>query len=128
MFSLVAEVEEKVVGHVISSQVTLMPTIPGLKMLGLGPVAVLPEMQRQGIGSRLIQEALQKGRAEGWHAMVVVGQPEFYTRFGFLPANRFELRCEFRVPNDNFLVVELKAGTLPELSGMVRYQPEFSGF
>jgi putative acetyltransferase len=128
MISLVAEVENEVVGHVLLTQVTLMPTVPSLRMLGLGPVAVLPEFQRRGIGSMLIRETISQASADGWQALVVVGPPEYYVRFGFFPARQAGLESEFRVPPESFMVLELQPGTLADLRGVVRYQPEFSGF
>src|SRR5512143_2621668 len=77
MISLVAEVEREVVGHVLLTQVMLLPAVPGLRLLGLGRVAVLPEHQRQGIGSLLIREAIAQAAADGWQAMVVLGAPEY---------------------------------------------------
>src|SRR5579862_9711554 len=65
MISLVAEVGKDIVGDVVLTQVTLMPAVPGLRMLGLGPVAVLPHFQRQGIGSRLIRTAISQACAQG---------------------------------------------------------------
>jgi putative acetyltransferase len=128
IFSLVAEVEREVVGHVLLTQVTLMPTVPGLRMLGLGPIAVLPQSQGQGIGSMLMREAIGQACADGWQVMVALGNPEYYTRFDFVPAREAGLGCEFRVPAESLMVLELRPGTLEGLRGVVRYQPEFSGF
>ena len=128
IISLVAEVEREVVGHVLLTQVTLMPTVPGLRMLGLGPVAVLPQFQGPGIGSMLMQEAIGQACADGWQVIVALGNPEYYTRFDFVPAREVGLGCEFRVPAESFMVLELRPGTLEGLRGVVRYQPEFAGF
>lgn len=124
--SLVAEVKNEVVGHVLLSPVTLMPSVPGLRMLGFGPVAVLPKHQRRGIGSMLMNQAIDQARSERWHAAVVLGHPEYYTRFGFVPAKRFGLGCEFPVPDEAFMALELEPDGLKGLRGVVRYQPEFS--
>ncbi len=124
--SLVAEIEKEAIGHVVLSPVTLMPMLPGLRMLGLGPVAVLPRCQRNGVGSLLMKQAIEQARAEGWHALVVLGHPAYYARFGFVPANRFELRCEFDAPEEAFMALELQPGVLKGWGGTVRYQPEFS--
>ena len=126
IISLVAAVGNEVVGNVVLTPVTLMPSVPGLRMLGLGPVAVLPAFQRQGIGSALIRQAVGQGCADGWHAIVVLGHPEYYTRFGFIPARQFGLGCEFDAPEGAFMVLELRPRTLDALHGVVRYQPEFS--
>ncbi len=58
----------------------------------------------------------------------MVGPPQYYKRFGFIEARRVGLRCEFMVPDEGFMVLELQAGILEGLHGVVRYQPEFSGF
>jgi len=128
MISLVAEVETDVVGHAILTQVTIMPTVPGLRMIGLGPVAVLPQFHGQGIGSLLMREAKTRACADGWQAMVVLGHPEYCARFGFAQASRFGLESEFRGSADSFMALELLPGALEGLHGVVRYQPEFSGF
>jgi putative acetyltransferase len=128
IISLVAEVEKEVVGHALLTQVMLRPTVPGLRMLGLGPVAVLPEFQRRGIGAILIREAIAQAKADGWQAVTVLGAPEYYARFGFSPAREAGLESEFRVPPESFMVLELQPGTLADLHGVARYQPEFSGF
>ena len=128
LMSLVAEAEKEVVGHLLLTQVMLMPTVPGLKMLGLGPLAVLPQFQRQGIGSVLIRKAIDQAGADGWQAMVVLGDPEYFARFSFAPCSRYGLSSEFRVPAESFLVLELQPGALEGLQGVVRYHPEFSGF
>ena len=128
VMSLVAAVEGEVVGHAVLTQVTVIPTVPGLRMLGLGPVAVLPEFQRQGIGSILISETTRQASDDGWQAITVVGDPEYFARFDFAQARRVGLRCEFQVPAESFLVLQLQPGIFEGLPGCVRYQPEFSGF
>lgn len=126
VISLVAEIDKEVVGHVVLTPVTLTPTVPGLRMLGIGPVAVLPKYQRKGIGFKLVRQAVDQARAEGWQAVVVLGRPEYYRRFGFVPASRYGLGCEFNAPADSFQVLELQPGALKGLHGVVRYQPGFS--
>jgi putative acetyltransferase len=125
VISLVAAVGNDVIGSIVLTPVTLMPSVPGLRMLGLGPVAVLPIFQRQGIGSALIRQAIGQGCADGWHAIVVLGHPEYCTRFGFIPARQFGLGCEFDAPEGAFMILELRPRTLDGLHGVVRYQPEF---
>jgi putative acetyltransferase len=125
VISLVAEVGKEVVGNAVLTPVSLMPSIPGLRMLGLGPIAVLPAFQRQGIGSMLVGRAIKEAQAEGWHALVVLGHPKYYMRFGFAAAHLHGIRCEFDTPKA-FMILELLPGTLPGLRGVVKYQPEFS--
>jgi putative acetyltransferase len=82
MVSLVAVAEDKVVGHVAISPVSLSEGTPG--WCGLGPLSVLPEYQRRGVGARLVREALRTLRENGAAGCVVLGDPAYYGRFGFL--------------------------------------------
>ncbi len=79
--SLVAVSDRGIVGHVATSPLTISES--GGDWFGLGPISVLPECQRQGIGSRLMEAALARLRANGARGCVLVGDPKFYTRFGF---------------------------------------------
>ena len=126
LVSLVAEVDSEVVGHILFSPVSLADNAR-LKLMGLGPMAVVPDHQRKGIGSGLVREGLSRCRALGCCAVVVVGHPEYYPRFGFLPAGRHALRCEYDVPAEVFMVAELEAGSLNGASGLVRYDDAFAG-
>jgi putative acetyltransferase len=124
--SLMAEVQQEVVGNVILSPVTIMPTVPGLKMLGLGPVAVRPGFQLNGIGTKLIGQGIDVARLLDFQAVVVLGSPDYCGRFGFVPASRYGLRCEFEAPVGWFMVIELRPGSLSGWwNGVVRFQPEF---
>jgi putative acetyltransferase len=127
LLSLVAEQEGEVVGHLLFSPVTVETgRAAGMGLLlGLAPVAVLPEWQNQGVGSLLVREGLQACRKLGATAVVVLGHPEFYPRFGFVPASRFGLSCEYPVPDDVFMAQELVPGALAE-PGLVRYHPAFA--
>ncbi len=84
--SLVAEKEGHLVGHILFTPVEIGGEAETVKALGLGPIAVLPEYQRQGIGSKLIEEGLSACRRYEHKIVFVVGHPEYYPRFGFLPA------------------------------------------
>jgi putative acetyltransferase len=86
---------------------------------------VLPAYQRQGIGSGLVQVGLQQCEAQNIDAVFLMGEPEFYARFGFGPAADFDIRCEFEVPGAYWLVKELRPQALMGASGLARYRPEF---
>ena len=109
LISLVAEVDAAVVGHIMFSPVSASAD-SGLRLMGLAPMAVAPAHQRQGIGSALVRAGLERCKALAISAVVVLGHPEYYPRFGFLPASRFGLRCEYNVPDETFLAMELEPG------------------
>jgi putative acetyltransferase len=92
--------------------------------VGLGPVAVLPELQKQGIGSKLIREGLKLYGQAGYDAVVLVGDPPYYSRFGFTRAADVGLKNEYGV-HDEFMVLALRDGALHGVGGMVKYVPEF---
>lgn len=124
--SLVAVRAAQVVGHIFFSPVTLEAEDAACAILGLAPLAVVPEYQRQGIGAQLVRAGLSACRRLGCAVVVVLGHPEYYPRFGFVPASRKGLRCEYPVPDEVFMVAELTPNALSG-RGLVRYRPEFSG-
>jgi putative acetyltransferase len=99
---------------------------PALRIMGLAPMAVAPAHQRQGIGSALVRAGLERCRQLGFGAVVVLGHPAYYPRFGFSSSARFGLGCEYDVPEDVFMVLELQAGILRGASGTVLYHAAFS--
>jgi putative acetyltransferase len=125
VISLVAECEGQLVGHILFSRVTIAPEQAGFKGLGLAPVALLPEFQKRGIGSHLICEGLERCRNAGYEIVVVLGGHTFYERFGFSRASDYGLGNEYGVDED-FLASELTEGALAQVTGTVKYQPEFS--
>jgi putative acetyltransferase len=119
--SLVAEVDGQVVGHLLFSPVVSA----GAEGLGLGPMAVTPAQQRRGVGAALIEAALARLRASGCPFVVVLGHHDYYTRFGFVPASRHGLRCEWDVPDDSFMVHVIDPAATAAAAGLIRYRPEF---
>src|SRR5437879_13678113 len=95
--------------------------------MGLGPMAVLPEHQRQGVGSRLVRRGLDILRERGCPFVVVVGHPEYYPRFGFEPASRHGLASQWEgVPDAAFMVLVLDAPALTGVAGGAEDREEFS--
>ncbi len=123
--SLVADDGAAIVGHILFTPVTLTAH-PELRIIGLGPMAVVPTRQRQGIGSALIHEGLERCRQLGFGAVIVLGHAEYYPRFGFTRASHSGLACEYDVPEDVFMVLELDQGILKGKSGTIRYHPAFA--
>jgi putative acetyltransferase len=124
VIALVAEDASSIVGHILFSPVALEP-LAGTVGLGLGPVAVLPDHEKHGVGRRLIQNGLAECRAWGAGFVVVLGDPPYYGRFGFEPAEKYGLRNEYGA-GEAFMVFELNSGALPPPGTLVKYAPEFS--
>jgi putative acetyltransferase len=121
LVSLVAVVDDRVVGHIAFSPVT---TDSGDIAVGLAPVAVVEDYRRQGIGAQLVKAGLAAARDAGYGWAVVLGEPSYYQRFGFTVARAFGLADEFG-GGAAFQAMELIAGGLPRNAGVVRYRPEF---
>jgi putative acetyltransferase len=124
--SLVAEQDGEVAGHILFSPVTITEQDSVVTTVGLGPMAVLPARQSQGVGSKLVQTGLEMLRQAGHDLVIVLGHPDYYPRFGFAPAGRHGIHWENEVPDEVFMVLALRPGALDGVSGIVRYQPEFS--
>ena len=125
VISLVAESDGDVVGHILFSPVTHAERA-SIRSMGLAPMAVLPERQRQGIGSQLVDAGLRACREAGVEALVVLGHPQYYPRFGFVPASEFSIDSEYDVPDDTFMALELVPGALAGTPGTVRYHRAFA--
>jgi putative acetyltransferase len=123
--SLAAETEHGVVGYVLFTRVTV-DGHPDLPLLGLAPVAVLPDHQSRGIGSELIRRGLDLAREMGYLAVVLLGHPHYYPRFGFVPASRLGLKSTYDVPDEVFMAMELQGGSLEDVNGTVHYSAPFS--
>lgn len=124
VISLVAEETGDVIGHILFSPV-LLSGHPELRIMGLGPMAVAPKRQRSGIGSLLVRAGLEECKALGFGAVIVLGHPWYYPRFGFKPASLFGIGCEYEVPDEVFMAVELQPGYLEGRSGTVHYHDAF---
>jgi putative acetyltransferase len=123
--SLVACLEGDVVGHAFFTPVRIKGPSAHVVAAGLGPMAVRPDRQRQGIGSRLVRAGLQECRRAGYEAVVVLGHAAYYPRFGFRRSAEFGLRYETLVPEEAFMALELRPGCLRDGGGIVSYLPEF---
>ena len=125
VIALAAEDEGRVVGHIVFSPLALEP-LAGTVGLGLGPVAVMPDHEKHGVGRRLVQNGLAAAHAWGAAFVTVLGDPEYYGRFGFEPASEHGLRNEFGA-DSHFMVFPLKKNGLPPRGTLIKYAPEFAG-
>ena len=122
ILSLVAVADGVVVGHIIFSPLTVGPVVGA----ALGPMAVVPAHQRQGIGGQLVMRGVERLRERGCPFIVVIGHPEFYPRFGFRSAGAQGLTCEWDVPAEAFMVNILNRQVGGSLRGRAQYREEFS--
>jgi putative acetyltransferase len=122
--SLVAVENEQVVGQVLFTEVSVTPPVP-FKGIGLAPLAVLPGWQNRGIGSELARQGLALCRDKGYDFAIVLGHPDYYSRFGFKKASAFGLGNDYN-EDDPFMALEFKPGVLGSFSGIVHYVPEFT--
>lgn len=124
--SYVADLDGRVVGHISFSAVTLDDEL--CPFAGLAPMSVLPEFQKQGIGSLLVNAGLKDCSKAGYTAAFVLGHAEYYPKFGFQAAEQYGIRCEYPSPAENFMVFELQTGALEGESGLIKYHPIFAEF
>jgi putative acetyltransferase len=122
LLSLVAASHGRIVGHILYS-----PVVVGeVAAAALGPMSVVPECQRHGIGTKLVELGNAHLAKSGCPLILVVGHPEFYARFGFRPARRYGIKCEWDVPDDVFMALPLDATQIPRAIGTAAYRREFS--
>ncbi len=121
--SLVACDGGEVVGHILFSELPIETAGRTIRGAALAPMAVRPDRQRQGLGSALVRRGLEACRALGVEAVVVLGHPAYYPRFGFSVETARLLEAPFSGPA--FMALELTPGALDGVSGRVRYPPPF---
>ena len=124
--SLVAVDGEEILGHIFFSPAVVSGSSGTVQGMGLAPMAVLPEHQRQGIGSMLVRAGIDEMRDRHCPFIIVLGHPEYYPRFGFQLASRRGLSCQWEgVPDEAFMVLILDEPAMAGVSGTARYRDEF---
>jgi len=124
--SMVALDGNAIVGHILLSAAMLINSHDAMPILALAPMSVLPEYQGRGIGTKMIQCALERARNSHFLAVVVLGQPDYYQRFGFVKASEKGIFAPFTVPDEVYMVLELIPNALDNVTGTVRYPPCFA--
>jgi len=126
LLSVVALKDEKIIGHILFSPVTIEGNHGILKGIGLAPMAVLPEFQRQGVGSELVQAGIQILRKSKCPFIIVLGHPEYYPRFGFERAPLYGIKSQWEgVPDPAFMILWLDTTMTNHVSGVAKYRDEF---
>lgn len=120
--SMVATLDDRVVGHIMYSPAS----VADVAGVALGPMAVLPAYQRQGIGTKLVEAGNRTLKDAGCPFIIVLGHAAYYPRFGFKAASTHGINCEWEVPDDVFMLLVLNPGKMQGVSGLATYRQEFS--
>lgn len=126
--SLVAKIDEEIIGHVLFTPVRLIQDQDwSIEGMGLAPLAVLPEYQNQGVGTELCKEGLRKVESIGSPFVVVLGDPSYYHRFGFVRASDHGIQSSFDgVPDEAFMIKIFDPRVMAGANGVVYYQEPFN--
>lgn len=125
--SLVAEIDNKIVGHILFSKIKIVGGSV-FESLALAPMAVIPELQKQGIGGKLIKNGIEKAKELGFDSLIVLGHKDYYRKFGFQKASKWNIRSPFEVPDEAFMAIGLTEKALEGKAGTVKYPDEFMEF
>ncbi|MGE7880385.1 GNAT family N-acetyltransferase [Bacillus sp. NPDC094077] len=123
--SIVA-VDGEIVGHIMLSKITIEKGDTSVDSLSLAPVSVAPSHQKKGIGGKLIASALEKAKELGYGSVVVLGHPEYYPKFGFKKASKWNIKAPFEVPDEVFMAMELRENAFEGVEGIVQYSSAFA--
>ena len=124
--SIVAEIEGKIVGHILTTKLKIKNKENEFNSLALAPVSVLPEFQGKGIGGKLILESHKIAKGLGYKSIILLGHEKYYPKFGYKQAHEFGVELPFEVPKENCMAIELIENGLKNVSGIVEYPKEFN--
>jgi putative acetyltransferase len=123
--SLIAEIKERIVGHILFYPIKIKNEKEEYTVLSLAPLAVHPQYQNKGIGSILVKKGLAVAKYTEFNAVIVVGHPKYYPRFGFKPASKWGIKLPIDAPDEVFMAFELKDDALKNCKGTVVFPKEY---
>lgn len=124
--SLVAVLNEQIIGHILFSKIHIQTAKGPKEVLSLAPMAVIPDHQQKGVGGQLIRAGLEEAAKSGFAGVLVLGHPGYYPRFGFQPAADFGIECPFPAPAEAWMALELIPGGLKNKAGMAVFPEVFN--
>ena len=124
--SLVAEFENKIIGHILLTKIKIKNNQEVINALALAPLSVLPDFQGQGIGGILIKKAHRIAKKLEYKLIVLIGHANYYPRFGYVRAYKYGIKLAFEVPEENFMVKVLGKNGMDAINGIVVYPKEFN--
>jgi predicted N-acetyltransferase YhbS len=120
--ALVAEIDGKIVGFILFTEILIDDKVA----LALAPVGVLPEYQKSGVGKELINTGHEIARKKNYDGVLVLGNPNYYSKFGYIKASEYDIDSPFELfADDNYMACELSPGSLQDYRGDVLYAEEF---
>lgn len=123
--SLVAEIDNKIVGHILFTKINIESNKESFESLALAPLSVLLDYQNKGVGKALMNYGLEVAKNLGYESVVVLGHENYYPKFGFKKASEFDIKPPFEVPDEAFMALELNENGLKNVSGVVKYSNAF---
>jgi predicted N-acetyltransferase YhbS len=123
--SLLAEVADEIVGHVLLTRITIRDGETSVPSLALAPLSVTPEFQRQGVGSALVSEAHRRARQLGFKSIIIIGIEGYYQKHGYVPLHLYPIKVPFKVRSENCVILALCSEGLAGISGVIEYAPEW---
>ena len=123
LLSLIAVEGDQLIGHILFTKATFTQTTEPASTQILAPLAVLPDVQRKGVGGQLIEEGLIRLIETGVELVFVLGHPDYYPRYGFIPAGNKGYEAPYPIPEEHagaWMVQELSAGVIGRITGKVR--------
>jgi predicted N-acetyltransferase YhbS len=119
--SLLAEMRNEAVGHILLTRVHIGSGDLSVPALALAPLSVVPEAQSRGVGKQLVGAAHRRAAELGFRAIVLVGIPSYYPQFGYERLSRYPIILPFDAPDDNCMILPLASDALDGVTGMVHY-------
>lgn len=123
--SIVAELDGKIVGHILFTKLKIKNDLNSFESLALAPVSVLPEFQEKGIGSKLILYGHEIAKDLGYKSVILLGHQDYYPRFGYEVCEKYNIKMPFDVPAENCMVIALTEDGLKDVNGEVVYPSVF---
>lgn len=123
--SLVAEKNNKVVGHILLTKALIKDKYKSTETLALAPLSVLTEYQKTGVGKALMNRAIELSKELGYKSIVVLGHENYYPKFGFEKASIYGIKAPFEVPDEAYMILELIPNALMGVTGIVEYSKAF---
>jgi len=121
----VALIFDKIDGYTLFTPIIIESENNSFSALALGPLAVLPQFQRRSIGSMIVNHGLYVSKKLKFGIIIVIGNPDYYKRFGFVSAHKNGIKTPFEVSNEVFMVIENNFGALKGVRGILRYPQDF---